>query len=139
MSKDNISVEISNDSVRSIIEAHVQTAVMEALLPHKEEFVRELVERSLLAKSKHEDYHYINKKVKPTVLEHMVRTIIADEARKGIEAWAESHREEIAANIQKAMSSKKFGRTMAMNIAQQMAECNEYKFRLEVTTLKSDG
>ncbi len=47
---ENIQVSISNDSVRTIIEAHVQTAVMQALLPHSERFVRELVETALLRK-----------------------------------------------------------------------------------------
>ena len=129
---ESIKVEISQDSVQQIIKAKVQAAVMDALLPHKEKLVEELVASSLCAKSNAEEYRY-NRDKAPTVLEHMVRNIIAEEARKGIVAWAESHREEIAEKIRKQMATKKFSNMYAANVAEQMAKAHEYRFKLEIT------
>lgn len=132
MSSDSIKVEISQSSVQEIIKAKVQAAVLDALMPHKEKLVEDLVAASLCAKSRKEEYRYHREKA-PTVLEDMVRTIIAEEARKGIVAWAESHREEIAEKIRKQMATKKFSNMYAANVAEQMAKAHEYRFKLEIT------
>ena len=68
----------------------------------------------------------------------MVRKIIAEEARKGIQEWAESHRPQIAENIRKAMASRRFGAKIAAQIARQMAEAHQYYFKLEVNVAKPD-
>lgn len=135
---ENISLQIERNSIQAIIETHVQTAVMEALVPHKDRFVQELVEKSLLQKSTDNAYRYERDEKTPTVLEHMVRTIIAEEAKKAITRWAESHREEIAEKIHAAMKTKRFGRTIAAQIAEQMATASEYRFKLQVTPVMEE-
>jgi len=129
---ENIEIKIERDSIQSIIEAKVQTAVMEALLPHKEKFVEALVDKALLTKSKDSSYNYTKKDEIPTVLEHMVRTIIAEEARAAITEWAKSHREEIGEAIRKKMATKAWGKKAAYHIAEQMATCHDYNFTLVV-------
>lgn len=135
---EGMKLEIPGDSLQKIIGAHVQTAVMEALLPHKEDLVRKLVETALLKPCKDDAYRYANDRDKPTELEHMVRVIIAEEAQKGIRAWAESHRAEIAEKIRKAMTTKSWGAKMAANIADQMATADHYRFDLKVTPIVNE-
>lgn len=128
-----IKLEISNDSIKQVINANVHMAVTQALLPHKEEFIKQLVETALLTKSKSDDYRYKNDKEIPTVLEDMVRRIIAEEAKAAIIEWAQSHRKEIGEQIRKAMSSGRFGKAMAMQIAEKMATAQDYRFSMTVS------
>lgn len=136
MSGDAIKIEVSQESVQQIIKAKVNAAVMEALLPHKEQFVREIVERSLCSKSTADEYRYKNEKDVPTVLEHMVRCVIAEEAKAAIKEWAQSHRQEIADRIRAQMQTQRWSNGIAAQIAQQMAEANEYRFKIEVTPMQ---
>ena len=135
---ENIKLEIARESIQSVIEAQVHLAVAQALRPHGDQFVQEIVERALLQKSSADDYRHERDDKKPTVLERMVRKIIAEEARKGIQEWAESHRPQIAENIRKAMASRRFGAKIAAQIARQMAEAHQYYFKLEVNVAKPD-
>jgi hypothetical protein len=129
---DSIKVEISQDSVQQIIAAKVQAAVAQALTGNSADLIEKLVAASLCSKSKDEQYRYGDESKKPTVLEHIVRTMIAEEARKGILAWAESHREQIAEKIRLRMASKKWTSEAAVAIADQLVRATEYRFKLEV-------
>ena len=130
---ENIQVSISNDSVQTIIKAHVQTAVMQALLPHSERFVRELVETALLRKNDNSDVNrYKKEHEKITVLEEMVRSIIAQEAEKAIKEWAEGNRTQIGEQIKKAISAQGFAKKWAMQMVEGMMSATTYGFRVEV-------
>lgn len=131
MSSDSIKVEISQDSVQQIIAAKVQAAVAQALTGNSADLIEKLVAASLCAKSNKEEYRY-NREKAPTVLEDIVRTMIAEEARKGILAWAQSHREEIAEKIRIRMASKKWTQEASVAIADQLVRATEYRFKLEV-------
>lgn len=133
MSAENIQVSISNDSVQTIIKAHVQTAVMQALLPHSERFVRELVETALLRKDDNlGSNRYKKENEKITVLEDMVRNIIAQEAEKAIKEWAESHRAQIAEQIKRAINTQGFAKKWAMQMVEGMLAATVYNFNVEV-------
>ncbi len=134
-----IKLEIKQESIQAIISAHVQTAVMEALLPHKEQFVEELVRTSLLSKPDNEYNRYKQEHQKITLLEEMVRKIIAEEAKKAVIAWAESHREEIAKNIQKQLKSSRFAQQAAMSMVETMLQADEYRMKVEVTPWRREG
>lgn len=132
---EDINLTISNVSIKSIIESHVQTAVLAALRPHSEQFVRELVERSLLVKSKDDKYRYSNEDQKPTVLEHIVRTIIAEEATKAIREWAESNRSEVAKQIRKSITSAGFSSRWANQMVDSLVKAEEYRFSVNVSPI----
>ncbi len=128
---EDIQISVSQESIQKIVATHIQAAVTKALLPSGQDLVRELVERSLLRKDI-EVNRYRQESQKVTFLEDMVNRLIAEEAEKGIKAWAESHREEIAEGIRKAISSKKFANGWAMQIVEKMVNANSYSFKVEV-------
>ena len=134
---DDITVEIKQESVQKIIAAKVNAAVMEALVPHQKALVEKLVEAALCTESTDNEYRYDHGK-KPSVIEHMVLKIIREEAQKGIQEWAESRREEIAASIRASLSTKKYGRSIAMSIAENLANCEKWHFRVAVSPVASD-
>jgi len=131
MNQDAINLHLPAGSIESIIAAHVQAAVLTALKPHGEELVQKLVEQALLQKSKHETYRYEQEARKPTVLEHLVKEIIAEEARKAIVAWVEGHREQIAEKIRKRMGSQQWASVVAKKIATDLSEM-DFRFTLSV-------
>lgn len=132
---DDIQISVSQESVQSIINAHIHAAVTKALLPQGEKLVAELVERSLFRKDI-EANRYRNEQQKVTFLEDLVQRIIAEEAEKGIKAWAEAHRDKIAEQIQKAIAAKRFGEGWAMQIVEAMLGANQYNFKVEVQPVR---
>jgi len=137
---EQIQVSISNDSVQSIIKAHVQTAVLQALMPHSEKFVREIVEQSLLHKPENHDMNrYKKEHERVTQLEIMVRQIIAKEAETAIKEWAESHRIQIAEQIRKSIAAQGFAKKFAMSMVESMLQSTTYGFKVEVKVGSKDS
>ena len=130
---EEIQVSISQESVQAIIKAHVQTAVMNALKPHSEQFVRELVEKSLLTKAENSEHNrYKRDSEKITILEEITRKMIADEATAAIKEWAESHRAEIAIQIRKSLASSKMANKFALSMVESMLAATTYGFKVEI-------
>lgn len=130
---ENINVSISNDSVKAIIDAHVKTAVANALMPHSETFVREFVERSLLTINENSDRNrYKGAHQKVSVLQEIVEQCIAEEATKAIREWAESHREQIAKQIRTSISSNRFAKQWALKVVEDLVNASMTGYRWTV-------
>lgn len=131
---EQIDIKISQESITQIIGAHVQAAVASALSKDSATLIDTLVRESLLVRSNAEEYRYNGSKPTPTVLEHMVRVMLREEAEKGIKAWAEENRAEIAKKIKASINKAGFANKWAAQVVEAMLGSNSYSFHTVVTT-----
>lgn len=136
---ESIQVSISQDSVQQIIQAQVQAAVMAALRPHSDQFVKEMIEKSLLVVNEGSDRNrYASQGKKVTVLQEIVEKIIIEEATAAIKDWASGHREEIAKNIHTSINTNRFSKAFALQIVESMLKATAYNFKVEVTPVRPE-
>lgn len=133
----SIKVEIAQESVQEVIQNEVRLAVLAAMDPHKEKLMAEIVNQSLLAKSQDNGYRYKKDHEVPTVLEHMVRQMIREEAEKGIKEWVQGHRVEIAEKIRKQMATQRFGKALAYQVVEQLCD-TDFRFHMTVTPVHKE-
>jgi hypothetical protein len=130
---DEIQVSISQASVKQIIEAKVQAAVMDALSPHASRFVQEIVDRVLTQKSNDEKYRYGREENKPTILGHMVNEMIEQETRKALQAWAEENREQLAKKLRESLRrNSTWSNKLAQQLVESLVSASAYEFQVSV-------
>ncbi|MEN6532211.1 MAG: hypothetical protein ABFD89_01015 [Bryobacteraceae bacterium] len=132
---DDIQVTISQDSVKQIIEAKVQAAVADALRPHGNQLVDEIVKKALNAKSTAEEYRYANQA--PTVFAHMVTEMIREETKLALQEWVKENRAQVSKRIRESMRRNMgWANQLADQLLESMATANKYEFQVQVTPKK---
>lgn len=125
-SSDQVDIEISEDLVRSIIEAKVHTAIVESLASEKG--VVERVVSAALCRKVSEDGSKPDRYEKSplTYMEYLCRRVISQAAEAAIARWAEERQDVLEAEFLKQLQAKKTASAMVracVDGLQQAAKC----------------
>jgi hypothetical protein len=90
---DQINVTIAQDSVRQVIDAHVQAAVVSALNERGSQLIDVLV-RDVLRR-KRDNYNATK-----TILEETIEAVLVEEVKTAMKNWVEQQRPKIAAAME---------------------------------------
>lgn len=124
---EQINVSISQESVKQIIDAQVQAAVVGALSSKGDQLIESLVKTVLMRKRD----SYSNTK---TILEETIEAVIVEEVKAGMKRWVESSRPKIATAID--FHIKKNTAALVASIVDSTAKqlANSWYVNVEVAT-----
>ncbi len=107
---ENVKLEVSNEIVRPIIEAKINSVLLDAFTSNKEAVIKEIVERTLRVKvdetgNINKDRYYNQQEY----FDWVVQKCIRDVALNAFNVWVEKHKPEIEKNIKKILDENKKG------------------------------
>lgn len=130
---DEIQVSISQASVKQIIEAKVQAAIVAALTPNADAFIDAIVTKALNVKASGERYRYARDNDIPTVLNEMVMDMVRAETQQALKRWMEKNREKFADKFDKALrDNKELTKKIADSMITALLAANAYNFIVKI-------